>query len=160
MAKKRPFRNRLNDLDPKQWIKFQKSWFVHDPPPRRKDVKLHPAKFPETLVEQFVELFTKPGESVFDPMVGTGSTVIAALRLGRSACGIELSPEWAGIAKKFEGKKCVLFERVKGSKYPVFMGILWNRDIVGSLFGMPMEKVPFAIAKSIGLWQKNKSLIS
>lgn len=67
--------------------------------------------------------------------------------------------ELAGIAKKFEGRKCVLFERVKGSKYPVFMGILWNRDIVGSLFGMPKEKVPFAIAKAIGPWQKNKNAL-
>ena len=41
---KRPFRNRLNDLDPKSWLKFQKSWFIHNPPPRRKDVLRHPAK--------------------------------------------------------------------------------------------------------------------
>ena len=26
--------NRLNDLSPKAWIKFQKSWFIHNPPPR------------------------------------------------------------------------------------------------------------------------------
>jgi DNA modification methylase len=98
MAKKRPFRNRLNDLDPKQWIKFQKSWFVHDPPPRRKDVKLHPAKFPETLAQEFIEFFTKAGETVLDPMVGTGSTLIACLRSGRNGFGIELSPKYAELA--------------------------------------------------------------
>jgi hypothetical protein len=37
--KKRPFRNRLNDLSPKEWIKFQKSWFAHNPPPRRNFLK-------------------------------------------------------------------------------------------------------------------------
>jgi len=98
MAKKRPFRNRLNDLDPKQWIKFQKSWFVHDPPPRRKDVKLHPAKFPETLAQEFIEFFTKAGQTVLDPMVGTGSTLIACLRSGRNGVGIELSPKYAELA--------------------------------------------------------------
>ena len=98
MAKKRPFRNRLNDLDPKQWIKFQKSWFVHDPPPRRKDVKLHPAKFPETLAQEFIEFFTKAGETVLDPMVGTGSTLIACLRSRRNGIGIELSPKYAELA--------------------------------------------------------------
>ncbi len=98
MAKKRPFRNRLNDLDPKQWIKFQKSWFVHDPPPRRKDVKLHPAKFPETLAQEFIDFFTKAGQTVLDPMVGTGSTLIACLRSGRNGIGIELSPKYAELA--------------------------------------------------------------
>ena len=98
MAKKRPFRNRLNNLDPKQWIKFQKSWFVHDPPPRRKNVKLHPAKFPETLAQEFIEFFTKAGQTVLDPMVGTGSTLIACLRSGRNGVGIELSPKYAELA--------------------------------------------------------------
>jgi 2,5-furandicarboxylate decarboxylase 1 len=67
--------------------------------------------------------------------------------------------ELAGIAKKFEGKKCVLFERIKGSKYPVFIGMLWNRDVVGKLFGMPKEKIPFFIAKAIHTWQKNKNAL-
>ncbi len=68
--------------------------------------------------------------------------------------------ELAGIAKRFEGKKCVLFERIKGSKYPVFIGMLWNRDIVGKLFGVSKEKIPFIIAKAIGDWQKNKDQLS
>jgi 2,5-furandicarboxylate decarboxylase 1 len=61
--------------------------------------------------------------------------------------------ELAGIAKRLEGGKPVLFERVRGSAYPVFTGLLWNRDIVGSLFGMPKEQVPFAIADGIAAWR-------
>jgi 2,5-furandicarboxylate decarboxylase 1 len=73
----------------------------------------------------------------------------------------EVDPEYelAGIAKKFEGTKGVLFERVKGSRYPVFIGLLWNREIVGRLFGVPQEKIPFTIAHAIGAWQKNKDLL-
>ncbi|MDX1438204.1 MAG: DNA methyltransferase, partial [Anaerolineales bacterium] len=96
--KKKPFKNRLNDLDPKEWIKFQKSWFLHNPPPRRKDVLRHPAKFPETLAQEFIEFFTKAGQSVLDPMAGTGSTLVAALRAGRDSVGIELNPAYAEIA--------------------------------------------------------------
>jgi hypothetical protein len=55
---KRPFINRLNDLTPKEWVKFEKSWFIHNPPPRQKNVLRHPAKFPETLVQEFIEFFT------------------------------------------------------------------------------------------------------
>ncbi len=96
----RPFRNRLNDLDPKTWLKFQKSWFIHNPPPRRKDVLRHPAKFPETMAQEFIEFFTKPGQWVLDPMAGTGSTLVAALRCGRNSLGIELNPIYAGIANQ------------------------------------------------------------
>ncbi len=100
MAKKREFRNRMNDLSPKDWIKFQKSWFSHNPPPRRKDVLRHPAKFPETLAQEFIEFFTKSGQVVFDPMVGTGSTLLACLRSGRSGFGVELNPAYAEIARE------------------------------------------------------------
>lgn len=98
MAPKRPFRNRLNDLTPKQWLMFQKSWFIHSPPPRRRDVMQHPAKFPETMAQEFVEFFTKRGQIVLDPMVGTGSTLCACLRSGRHSIGIELNPHYARMA--------------------------------------------------------------
>jgi len=92
--------NKLNNLDPKTWLKFQKSWFIHNPPPRKKGVLVHPAKFPETLAQEFIEFFTKQGETVLDPMAGTGSTLIAALRAGRNSYGIELNPKYAEIAKQ------------------------------------------------------------
>jgi DNA modification methylase len=96
---KRTFVNRLNNLDPKSWIKFQKSWFLHNPPPRKKKVLRHPAKFPETLAQEFIEFFTKQHQIVLDPMVGTGSTLVAALRSKRHSYGIELNPIYASIAK-------------------------------------------------------------
>ena len=40
----------------------------------------HPAKFPETLASEFIEFFTKRGGVVLDPMAGTGSALVAALR--------------------------------------------------------------------------------
>ena len=92
--------NKLNDLDSKTWLKFQKSWFIHNPPPRRKGVLVHPAKFPETMAQEFIEFFTRRGGTVLDPMAGTGSTLIAALRAGRNSCGIELNPKYAAIAQR------------------------------------------------------------
>jgi DNA modification methylase len=92
--------NRLNDLPPKEWLKFQKSWFIHNPPPRQKNVLRHPAKFPETLAQEFIEFFTKPGQVVLDPMAGTGSALVAALRSRRNSYGIELNPAYADIARQ------------------------------------------------------------
>jgi len=96
----RPYHNRLNDLEPKTWLKFQKSWFLHNPPQRRKDVLRHPGKFPETLAQEFIEFFTKQGQIVLDPMVGTGSTLVGALRSGRHSYGVELNPEYASLARQ------------------------------------------------------------
>lgn len=84
-------KNKLNDLTGKEWIKFSKSWFVHRPPRRKEDELLHPAKFPETLIENFISFFTKENQWVLDPFLGTGSTLLAAGKLKRNAVGIELS---------------------------------------------------------------------
>jgi DNA modification methylase len=116
-------KNKLNDLTNKEWLKFQKSWFIHNPPPRRKGVLVHPAKFPETMAQEFIEFFTKKGETVLDPMAGTGSTLIAALRAGRNSYGIELNPKYAKIAKQIiEEERKVLGDKVEGLMSQVING--------------------------------------
>ncbi len=120
---KRSFNNRLNDLEPKSWLKFQKSWFVHNPPPRRKDVLRHPAKFPETLAQEFIEFFTKRGQVVLDPMAGTGSALVAALRTGRHSYGIELNPAYASLARQIiEEERQSLGEAAAGLAAEVIIG--------------------------------------
>jgi DNA modification methylase len=96
-----PDKNKLNDLSTRDWLLFQKSWFVHNPPPRQKGVLRHPAKFPESMVEEFICFFTKAGQVVLDPMAGTGSTVIAAARAGRVGIGVELQEQYARIAREW-----------------------------------------------------------
>lgn len=120
---KRVIKNRLNDLDPKTWLKFQKSWFVHNPPPRARDVLRHPAKFPETLAKEFIEFFTKRGQVVLDPMAGTGSTLVAALQSGRHSYGIELNPTYAEIARQVvDAERAVLGESVASMAAEVIQG--------------------------------------
>ena len=93
-------KNKLNNLTGKEWIKFTKSWFIHKPVRRKNDEILHPAKYPESLVEEFIAFFTKENEWVFDPFLGSGSTLIAAGNLTRNAVGIELNEKYYKIAKK------------------------------------------------------------
>ena len=92
-------KNRLNLLTGREWIKFSKTWFIHRPPSRKKEEFLHPAKFPETMIRQFITFFSKPGELVLDPFLGTGSTLLASKQSNRSAVGVELSSEYAEISK-------------------------------------------------------------
>lgn len=91
--------NDLNDLTGTEWIKFTKSWTVHRPRSRSADEKHHPAKFPESLVEEFVRFFTQAGEWVLDPFAGTGSTLVGCRSTGRNAVGIELTEGYAAVAR-------------------------------------------------------------
>ncbi len=116
-------RNKLNNLTNKEWLKFQKSWFIHNPPPRKKGVLVHPAKYPETMAQEFIEFFTREGETVLDPMAGTGSTLVAALRAGRNSYGIELNPKYAKIANQIiEDERKTLGEKVEGLTSKVING--------------------------------------
>lgn len=54
----------------------------------------HPAPFPVELAARAIRLSTWPGEIVFDPFCGSGSTLAAAKQLGRRAIGIELSESY------------------------------------------------------------------
>ena len=73
-------------------------WFILKPQPRKKDEILHPAKYPEDLIDLFVNQFSKQGDNIFDPMSGTGSTQVGALRNNRNAYGTELSEFFCEIA--------------------------------------------------------------
>ncbi len=93
-------RNRLNDLSNKQWLRETKSFWMSKAPPRDELKRQHPATFSECDIERLVRLFTKPGQTILDPFVGVGSTLIACLRAGRRGIGIELVPRWHEIAQQ------------------------------------------------------------
>jgi DNA modification methylase len=107
--------NKLNDLDAKDWLKFTKSWEIVNPAPRAANKMVHPASFPEELASRYIEFFTKRGGWVLEPFLGTGSTLISSMKLGRNAVGIEINPEFADIARnRLDGAEKLLdaFERV------------------------------------------------
>lgn len=54
----------------------------------------HETQKPVSLMAELVGLYSDPGEVVFDPYSGSGTTGIAALGLGRSYIGCEINPEW------------------------------------------------------------------
>ncbi len=56
--------------------------------------KNHSAAFPEGLPEWFIKLFTKEGDTVLDPFMGSGTTNTVAQRMKRNSIGIEIMPEY------------------------------------------------------------------
>ncbi|MFX0199743.1 MAG: DNA methyltransferase, partial [Candidatus Hodarchaeota archaeon] len=114
------------------------AWTIPKPPPRKKGELLHPAKYPETLVEEFIQLFTQPGDNVFDPMVGTGSTVLAAVRTKRNGYGVDLIPKFVDIAQRriaYETEP-MLFHEMSPSKSLIIQGDATRLEQIPELSGV------------------------
>jgi len=62
--------------------------------------KEHSAPFPLELPEWFIKLFTIESDIVFDPFLGSGTTAIAATKLGRNYIGIDIKKEYCEVALK------------------------------------------------------------
>ena len=60
----------------------------------------HPATFPDKIPYDFIQTFTKEGDTVLDPMVGSGSTAITAHILKRQYIGIDISEEYCQLARE------------------------------------------------------------
>jgi site-specific DNA-methyltransferase (adenine-specific)/site-specific DNA-methyltransferase (cytosine-N4-specific) len=61
--------------------------------------KNHSAAFPDELPEWFIKLFTKEGDTVLDPFMGSGTTIIVSQKMKRNSIGIEILPEYFEIVK-------------------------------------------------------------
>lgn len=60
----------------------------------------HPTQKPLNVMETLVRWLTNPGDLIFDPYMGSGSTGVAALKLGRRFVGAEINPEYFAIARR------------------------------------------------------------
>jgi len=60
----------------------------------------HPAPFPEELAEKCIQIGSNEGDTVLDPMCGSGTTAVACQNLKRNFIGIEISKEYCDIANK------------------------------------------------------------
>ena len=58
----------------------------------------HPTEKPLPLVSEWLRLFSEAGETILDPFMGSGTTGVAAVKLGRRFIGIEIEPKYFDIA--------------------------------------------------------------
>lgn len=93
-------RNKLNELNGRNWIKATKSVWYSRPPQRDKLKEQHPATYPESDIEQLIKFFTKEGQTVLDPFLGSGSTLMACHDTKRFGTGIELIDKWVEISQE------------------------------------------------------------
>lgn len=70
------------------------------PRPNGAGVSRHPTEKPVALLRRLIESSSLPGETVLDPFVGSGSTLVAAVAEGRKGIGIELDERYAETAAR------------------------------------------------------------
>ncbi len=80
----------------------------------------HPCQFPVELVERLVLALSNEGDWVLDPFVGTGTTIIAAIRHGRRGAGAELVPAYVEIARQRIGQQLQGTLRTRPMYRPVY----------------------------------------
>lgn len=61
---------------------------------------MHPATFPDRLAADLIACFSRPGDLVLDPCVGSGTTAVMAAKAGRDYVGIDVSDEYVQIARR------------------------------------------------------------
>ncbi len=59
----------------------------------------HPAKMLPGIAAHAIHYYTRPGDLVFDPMCGIGTTLVEAIHQGRNALGVEYERRWANTAR-------------------------------------------------------------
>lgn len=102
--------NHLSDLEFVIYVRGKGATFNNDTPfeyKRKiyssgiipKSIKVHPAQKPIELLKRYIELHTKENDIVFDPFMGSGSTGVAAIDVGRKFIGIEKEPQYFEISK-------------------------------------------------------------
>lgn len=97
------------NIQPKFYKKSRHQMEIIKIPP--KPTKLHPAPFPEELVETLLLNTTDENDLILDPYIGSGTVAVVSKKLNRNFIGIELSPEYCNIARK----------RVNATPEPLFV---------------------------------------
>ena len=86
--------SRLTKQEHQEW--FRQIWNG----PRGESTRHHPAPFPEELAHRLVRMFSFTGDTVLDPFMGTGTTLLASARCGRNAIGVEIEPAYVTMSKE------------------------------------------------------------
>ena len=87
----------------------------------------HPTQKPEKLIAKLILASSRPGDMVFDPFLGSGTTAVTAKKLGRRFCGIEQNEEYCcwTIARLDRAEKDT---KIQGYED----GVFWERNTYGA----------------------------
>lgn len=73
--------------------------------------KSHPAPYPEKLTDRIIKMFSFVDDTVLDPFMGSGTTLVSAINSGRNSIGIEIDPAYVNNTLSRLGKNINLFRK-------------------------------------------------
>lgn len=101
----------FNGLTPTQWAQLSKNVWNDLSSPRNNHQLEHGAVFPIKLAERLIQMYSAEGDSVLDPFLGIGTTLVAAQNLKRHGVGTELNTRFAKIAEMWLEENRNLFSK-------------------------------------------------
>ena len=88
-------------LSKKEWLDYTKQvWNISVPHKRNESYGRYPALMPTEIARRCVRMFSFVGDTILDPMCGSGTTCKMAKLLGRNYLGIDISEEYCKIARE------------------------------------------------------------
>lgn len=88
----------FNGMTAREWTLCSRSVWNDVSSARKSQHLTHGATYPEKLCDRAITMYSREGDTVLDPFLGTGTTVISALKNNRLAVGIELTEKYFKIA--------------------------------------------------------------
>ncbi len=138
----------FNNLTPSEWALLSKNVInendIFNPvwndlsSPRNKYQLEHGAVYPVKLAERLIKMYSATNDTVFDPFLGIGSTIIAAQSQNRHSVGIELNPRFSEIAQQWLDDVQGLFKNDKVYK-------IFNDDCRNMLTHIRKDKIQLTV---------------
>ncbi len=90
----------FNGMTAREWTLNSRSVWNDLSSARKKKHLNHGATYPEKLCDRVISMYSKKGDTILDPFLGTGTTIISAINNDRYGIGIELSPTYFQVANQ------------------------------------------------------------
>lgn len=81
-------------------LQMRSVWSIFTTPPAEKTFGKHPTQKPLALLERIITASTHEGDTILDPFMGSGTTGVAALKLGRNFVGIDTNKEYVELSRQ------------------------------------------------------------
>ncbi|PSN14516.1 site-specific DNA-methyltransferase [filamentous cyanobacterium CCT1] len=97
----------------------------------------HPTQKPEKLIAKLILASSNPGDVVFDPFLGSGTTSVVAKKLGRQYAGVEQNADYCCLAEK----RLALAD-LDPSIQGYADGVFWERNTLAAQRSRPQQSIP------------------